>query len=149
MFAQPLSGNQMYGFHMYNWFSDDRKKKIAGFNQLSLQQKVPLWAGEFGENTYDMIATTVAMYDDPANQIDGGWSFWTWKKVSTRWNTLVTITPPDGWQALLDWLNSPTKTPPDRANALATLGKFVQASRLENTALDSKMLDSLTRNILK
>lgn len=143
MFAKPLSGNQMYGFHMYNWFGDDRKKKIAGFNQLANQQNVPLWAGEFGENTYDMITSTVAMYDDPANQITGGWSFWAWKKVSTKWPTLVAITPPDGWQSLLDWLNSPNKNVPDRATAMTTLAKFIQVTRLENTTLDQKMLDAL------
>ena len=145
MVSKPLSGNQAYGFHMYNWFGDDRKKKLAGFKELSIAQNVPLWAGEFGENTYEMIATTVAMYDDPANQVNGGWSFWTWKKVSSRWPTLIPITPPDGWQVLLDWLNSPNKTLPDRAKTIATLNAFVQASRLENTHIDPHMLDALNQ----
>jgi hypothetical protein len=128
---------------MYNWFGDDRRKRLAGFNQLALAQNVPLWAGEFGENTHDMIASTVAMYDDSANQVTGGWSFWTWKKVPSRWPTLVTITPPDGWQTLLDWLNSPTKNLPDRAGVLAALNRFVHATRLENATIDHKMLNSL------
>ena len=143
MFAKPLSGNQMYGFHMYNWFGDDRKKKIAGLNQLALAQNVPLWAGEFGENTYDMIASTVEMYDDPQNHITGGWSFWNWKKVSTRWPTLMNITPPDGWQTLLDWLSSPKKDMPDRETTLTLLNQFAQATRLENNVLDQQMLNAL------
>jgi endoglucanase len=143
MFATPLSGNQMYGFHMYNWFGDDRKNKIAGFKQLSLEQNVPLWAGEFGENTVEMIASTVAMYNDPANEILGGWSFWTWKKVPTRWPTLLAITPPAGWQPLLDWLNKPNKNVPDRAQSISGLNEFVRAARLENTTLDQAMLDAL------
>ncbi len=146
MFRQPLSGNQMYGFHMYNWFGDDRKKKLALFKDLSLQQNVPLWGGEFGENTYDMVATTVVMYDDPTNLVNGGWSFWTWKKVSSRWPTLIPIQPPDGWQALLNWLNSPNKNVPDRAQTMATLNAFVQASRLENTHIDRQMLDALNQS---
>jgi endoglucanase len=145
MFAKPLSGNQMYGFHMYNWFGDDRKKKLAGFKNLSNEQNVPLWVGEFGENTYEMIATTVAMYDDAANQVNGGWSFWAWKKVSSRWPTLIPITPPGGWQTLLDWLNLPNKNEPDRAKAITTLNAYVQASRIENTHIDQQMLDALNQ----
>lgn len=143
MFGKPLSGNQMYGFHMYNWFGDDRPKKLAGFKALSLQQNVPLWAGEFGENSYDMIATTVVMYDDPANEVNGGWSFWAWKKVSSRWPTLIPIQPPGGWQSLLEWLNSPNKNVPDRAKTLAMLNAYVQAARLENTRIDPRMLGAL------
>jgi hypothetical protein len=143
MFTKPLSGNQMYGFHMYNWFGDDRKKKLAGFKDLAEKQNVPLWVGEFGENTYDMVSSTVAMYDDPANQINGGWSFWTWKKVPSRWPTLIPITPPDGWQALLDWLSSPKKLVPDQAATITLLNAYVQASRIENTRVDPQMLEGL------
>ncbi len=128
---------------MYNWFGHDRPKKLAGFKALSLQQNVPLWAGEFGENSYDMIATTVVMYDDPANEVNGGWSFWTWKKVSSRWPMLIPIQPPEGWQSLLEWLNSPNKNVPDRAKTLAMLNAYVQAARLENTRIDPRMLGAL------
>ena len=51
MFDKPLSANQAYSFHMYTWFGDDRKKKIAAFQALAQKQNTPLWVGKFGENS--------------------------------------------------------------------------------------------------
>ncbi len=144
MFSAPLSGNQAYGFHMYNWFGDDRKKKLEYFKSVTDSQNVPLWVGEFGENTYDMIGSTVKMYEDPANEVNGGWCFWTWKKTSGRFPALDAIETPASWQVVMDWLNSPSKTKPTRQLALTGMNDFVQAVRLENTHLDQKMYRALT-----
>jgi len=135
----------MYGFHMYNWFGDNRQKKLDGYKGVSQSQSVPLWAGEFGDNTYDMIASTVAMYEDPANAVNGGWSFWTWKKVPGKYPALVAITVPPRWQALFDWINNPKKNPqPTPADVQAGMQDFLQAVRYGNAAVDPQMLQALT-----
>ncbi len=149
MFPAPLSGNQAYGFHMYTWFGDNRKKSLTYLKTVSDQQNVPLWAGEFGENTYDMIGTTVQLYEDPANAVNGGWSFWTWKKAPGRYPALVAITLPDDWKKVMDWVNSPSKNQPDHAFVLAAMNQFIQAVRLENTRIDPQMLAALTKNVSK
>jgi hypothetical protein len=105
---------------------------------------VPLWAGEFGDNTYEMIASTVAMYEDPANAVAGGWSFWTWKKVSGKWPALVGITVPARWQAIFDWINDPRKNPqPTAADALKGMDEFIEAVKYKNTNADEKMMEAL------
>jgi aryl-phospho-beta-D-glucosidase BglC (GH1 family) len=76
MFPQPLTDNQAYSFHIYNWFGDDRARRLAGYRKLLASQNVPVWCGEFGENNYEMIRTTVQMFESPENGFSG-WAFWT------------------------------------------------------------------------
>jgi len=144
MFSGPISGNEAYGFHIYTWFGDNRAKVFAGLRELTEQQKIPLWAGEFGENNYSMIGSTVQMFEDPANQINGGWSFWTWKKVPGRHPALDAIDPPADWTALMSWVSSPKRYPqPSPDQARAGMQDFIQAIRFENTHLDPQMLQAL------
>jgi aryl-phospho-beta-D-glucosidase BglC (GH1 family) len=145
MFSGPLSQNQMYGFHMYNWLIDDRQIVLDKIKRISQAQGVPIWAGEFGDNTYDMIGTTVAMYEDPANEVDAGWSFWTWKKVPGTYPALVAVTVPPRWQAVFNWINDPIAYPePSAADAQAGMSEFIQAVRYGNAKIDPKMLQALT-----
>ncbi len=145
MFSGPLSQNQVYGFHMYSWFGDNRQKKLDEYREISRSHRVPLWVGEFGDNTYEMIASTVAMYEDPASAVAGGWSFWTWKKVPGKWPALAAITVPARWQAIFDWINNPKKNPqPTVEDALKGMDDFLQAVRYENIRVDPMMLEALT-----
>ena len=34
MFDKPLDSNQVYGFHMYTWFGDDRRRRLRNTNPL-------------------------------------------------------------------------------------------------------------------
>lgn len=147
MFSGPLSQNQMYGFHMYNWLIDNRQIMLDELKQISQTQGVPLWAGEFGDNTYDMIDTTVAMYEDPPNEVNAGWSFWTWKKAPGRYPALVAVTVPPRWQAIFNWINDPVVYPqPSAADAQAGMDDFIQAVRYGNARVDPQMLQALTRS---
>ena len=73
---------RLISFHMYTWFGDDRKKNLAAYRAFAQKQNTPLWVGEFGENSYEMIRSTVEMYDR-CPEING-WVFWTWKKAPTQ-----------------------------------------------------------------
>ena len=145
MFSRPLSQNQMYGFHMYNWLLDNRQIKLDEFKWVSQTQDVPLWAGEFGDNTYNMIATTVALYENPANEVNAGWSFWTWKKVPGTYPALDVVTVPPRFQDIFNWINDPVAYPrPSAADAQAGMDDFVRAVRYENTRIDPQMMQALT-----
>jgi len=145
MFPGPVSGNQMYGFHMYTWFGDNRAEAFANLRSVTQSHGVPLWAGEFGENDYETIASTVRMYADPANEITGGWSFWPWKKVPVRNPALVEIHPPDNWTAVINWIGNPKRNPrPTPVQAQAGMQAFLEAVRFENTTIDARMLGALT-----
>ena len=147
MYSGPLSMNEMYGFHMYTWFGDNRQKKLDQVKAVSTSQNIPLWAGEFGDNTYNMISSTVDMYEDPTNDVTAGWSFWTWKKVPSKYPALDAISVPPGWQAVINWVDAPSKNPqPTAQQALDAMNAFVNAVQLQNTQLDPRMVDALTNN---
>lgn len=142
MFSRPLTDNQAYSFHIYNWFGDDRAKRLAGYRALSVSQNLPVWCGEFGENNYEMIRTTVHMFDAPENGFCG-WSFWTWKKAPTKFPGLVTVKVPPDWQAVMNWIGAWFGRRPGRAQAVAGINNFLQSVRLEHCQLDEQMVNAL------
>jgi len=146
MFPAPISGNQAYGFHMYTWFGDNRRQKFNQMVALTDAQQVPLWEGEFGENTTAMIDSTIAMFENPDNEINAGWCFWTWKKVPGRYPALEAITEPVSWKAVIDWIGDPKHNPqPSLNQAQDGMNAFIQAIQLENDHLDPQMLAALTQ----
>ena len=147
MFTQPLVDNQAYSFHIYNWFGDDRATRLAGYRALSVSQNVPVWVGEFGENNYAMIRSTVQMFEAPDNGFSG-WAFWTWKKAPTKFPGLVTAPVSRDWRAVIDWVGSWFfGYKPAHATAGAGLNDFLKAVRLENCQVDQQMVNALTSSM--
>ena len=144
MFDKPLDSNQVYSFHMYTWFGDDRKTKMAEYRSLAKRQNTPLWVGEFGQNTYEMLDSTVAMYAQ-CPEI-AGWSFWTWKRATDNFPGLVTIRVPHDWASVIDWIASFWgNNPPDAATTKAGMQEFLEAAKLKNCNYDKRMERILLR----
>lgn len=144
MFSQPLSANQAYSFHMYTWKNDDRTERLNEYRRLSRDQNVPMWCGEFGENTYDMIESTLRLFENPENAVDG-WTFWSWKKVPTPKPYLVGIQVSPTWKRIVERTSSPLMLArPWRVNTLKAMREFAQAVRLEHNVEDQRMMSILT-----
>jgi hypothetical protein len=142
VFEKPLCENQVFSFHMYTWFGDDRKRKLAAYQAFAQNHNTPLWVGEFGENTYEMIRSTVVMYDR-CPQING-WAFWTWKKAPTRYPGLVTITVPKDWEAVMAWIESLFGgQSPGPAKVRAGMKQFIETMNFRNTSYDERMEKTL------
>ena len=142
MLEKPLCDNQAFSFHMYTWFGDNRNKQIEAFAALARKQNMPLWVGEFGENSYDMIRSTVAMYNQ-CPQING-WAFWTWKKAPNRFPGLTTIKVPEDWQTVITWIASGfARDKPDAATARTGINAFIEALKFENCEYDQRMESAL------
>jgi hypothetical protein len=143
MFDKPLGENQAFSFHMYTWFGDDRKQKLAAFQALAQRCRAPLWGGEFGENTYAMIGSTVEMYER-CPEING-WAFWTWKKAANNSPGLVTIKTPESWDKVMDSVGSLLGLHmPDEAKVRTGMKEFIEAAKLKNCAYDERMKRALT-----
>jgi hypothetical protein len=146
MFSAPADDNMVYSFHMYNFFGDKRQKNLKKYTELAAQQHVPLWAGEFGEDSYDMIQSTVEMYNDPARLVCG-WCYFPWKRAPTKFPGLETIEVPDSWKRVINWIVSPTlhKKPTEEETRVG-IKDFLEAVKLEHTRLDEKMVQILTES---
>jgi len=149
MFTAPLDPNQIYSFHMYTWFGDDRRKRLAGYAKVASAQGVPMWCGEFGENTVPMISTTLDLFDG-ATPVLAGWSFWTWKRgASSRWATLHGIVTPPGWQRLIDWAvndQGPEPAPLEAQRSMSELLDAADMSRVRSNEDLGRVLSEHARH---
>ena len=144
MFSAPLDPNQIYSFHMYTWFNDDRRRRLDGYAKIATAQGVPMWCGEFGENTLPMLMTTLDLFDAQSPAIVG-WSLWTWKRTaSSRWATLHGTALPAGWKALIDWAvndDGPRPTPED---ARRSMDAFLDAAAFPRLTTDPQLRATLS-----
>lgn len=107
MFSGPLDENQAYSFHMYTWFGEDPRRLVDGHLAAARRDGLPLWCGEFGQNTYASIGATLDVFDRPGNEI-AGWAFWTWKQArSPRYPVLLRIPTSPAWDAVIQWISAP------------------------------------------
>jgi len=141
MFPFPPDANMAYSIHLYNWFGDNRKKRLDECQTLATNQSVPIWVGEFGENTYDMISSTITMM--AAHDAVTGWAYWTWKKAPTRFPGINTIKIPAVWETLDKWLAQPDQPPLKPSFVNNAMDEFIDSIKLGNTSTDSKMVDLL------
>jgi endoglucanase len=150
MFDRPLSSNQVYSFHMYTWFGDNRDKVLKKHAEVARRHQVPLWCGEFGETGPDMVRTTVEMFDSGRYPIYG-WAFWPWKKVPKKDNHLLGIAPGAGWDDAVEAIAGRRKLLPRRRpskeQTLRAMADFLRAIRLEGNVENGKMRDALTRGL--
>ena len=121
---------------------DNRENKLAEYKQLADSQNVPLWVGEFGANTYEMMASTRAMFDRVPEIV--GWAYWTWKKAPTKYPGLATIAVPSDWQPIAKWVSFPVLQKPTPAQTIKGMDAFVPAIVLSNTPVDMRMSKVLT-----
>lgn len=136
MFDRPLDPNQIYSFHMYTWFGDNRAKKLDEYRAAAESQRVPFWAGEFGENTYDMIGSTLGMYENA--DFVAGWSYFPWKRAPTKYPGLATFTVPKDWEKVMNWIASAFAFRPGDAVARQGIDEFFQAVALKNCQVDRR-----------
>lgn len=145
LFEKPLSENILYSFHMYTWFGEDREKQLNELVAITNQQNVPLWAGEFGQNTYEMIDSTITLFEK--NNLSG-WAFWTWKKVPDKYPYLVGIQTTANWDLVSGYIKSWFgSNKPDRQQAISGMNEFVRSVRYENTMKDQKLNDILKKHL--
>jgi hypothetical protein len=136
MFRAPLDDNQIYSFHLYTWFGDDRASRLRGFTRVAAAQGIPMWCGEFGENTLPMLESTLDMFDAQTPALVG-WSFWTWKRTArSNWATLHGLQLPAGWQRLVDWAVNDDGRRPAPEDARRSMEEFLGAADLARSTSD-------------
>lgn len=141
--------NMAFSFHIYTWFGGEPAKKIQPYADLGKNLNVPIWCGEWGENTQEVVGNTLQVLTDPGNGFDG-WSFWTWKKTKNSYPALNEIRPGDSWKTFITWCCKPDpKTKPSANFGLTAIRDFEEAMLLKNCSTDQPMLALLSSYSLK
>jgi endoglucanase len=144
MFTGPLDPNQIWSFHMYTWFGDDRQRRLRGFAAIAAAQGVPMWCGEFGENTLPMLATTLDLFDAQSPGLVG-WSFWTWKRaLPSGWATWHGFSPTPRWERLINWAVNDKGERPSPEDSRAAMEEFLGAADFAHVTTDPALEAALS-----
>ncbi|MFZ1205830.1 MAG: glycoside hydrolase family 5 protein [Candidatus Acidiferrales bacterium] len=145
-FPSPPDANVMYEFHEYSLLNSawrtPNQKALEPFLKLRATTHMPLWLGEFGEDTFDWQAQMVQLMKD--NQI--GWAVWPWKRIDFGNNhpAIETITMPDAWEKLFRYLvGAWLSGKPDRAAAEQGMAQMLQAIRTQNCVENTPLAKAL------
>jgi hypothetical protein len=129
--------NMAYSFHYYN--GDHSQGSIQGYLDLMNNNNVPIWAGEFGENSNEWMAGTISLF----NSFGISWSVWTYKKLSTI-SAPVSSDIPNSYQTLLNYWNNGGAAPSAAATQTG-LNDIVNSGKLTNSHPLKDFLDGIFR----
>jgi endoglucanase len=102
---------------------------------------IPLWVGEFGENTIDWVRNARIDYD--AENV--GWAFWSWKRQATD-RSLYSFNSTTGWDNITNYIkNGGTK--PSVTNTVNWLNEIAVKTKIENSTYVSALHDKLKPSV--
>jgi aryl-phospho-beta-D-glucosidase BglC (GH1 family) len=126
--------NMAYSFHKY--WNDNSQGSINFVLAIRDGQNVPIWLGEFGENSNNWIAEAVTIMNN--NNI--GWAVWPYKKMSSV-SSIGSFNQPNNWPALANYINGGTK--PTAAAGQAILNELIQNIKVQNCSFNQGYLYAL------
>ncbi len=143
MFTEPLDPNAAYSFHLYSWLGDRRRADLDRYARIARAQGVPFWCGEFGQNTYAMVAGTLERFTARPGWL-AGWAMWTWKQAPGKYPALNAIHPPAAFLKLMSHLVDGDGRTPEAAGAERALGGFLDAAAYDRTVHDRQLGEILS-----
>ena len=142
----PFDDEMVYSFHHYVGSSADTNWIHQYTTNLSHQYDVPLWIGEFGENSNSWAFNKINLFED--NNI--GWSWWNYKSIE-RISSLLSYPINNNYQMVIDYWEGKISRP-DTMTAFKGLISMAKAIHFDscqvNKGLVRALLDS-TYNYVK
>ncbi|MFK7984154.1 MAG: carbohydrate-binding protein [Saprospiraceae bacterium] len=133
----PWADNLVYSPHKY-WSINDQAS-IQWVLDLQEQHNVPLYFGEWGENSNPWFRDAIDLFE--SNGI--GWAVWPMKKIESIAGPLSIIKTPD-YQTLLDYWNG-NGTKPTAVFAKAALMGITEGLKIENCIYQKDVIDAMFR----
>ncbi len=135
MMSPPFARNLAYTYHSF-WASTKRDSIQRHLN-FAARWNVPLFLGETGELTDQWNAAFRTLHE--AHDI--GWCFWTYKNLNTP-STVVSVTQPEGWNAIVAFADGHGPKPDARLIDDA-MRQYLRGLRLPNATIRWSYLASL------
>lgn len=132
--APKWDNNMAYSFHKY--WNDVTDSSLDFAFMMRDWQNVPIWLGEFGENSNHWINETVALM----NKYSIGWAVWPYKKMGSVSGS-VAFREPEGWSVLADYIKGGAK--PSVAEVNAILKEMEENVKLSNCSINRGYLHAL------
>ena len=145
VFTSLIDSNMAYEFHLYSWFITDIAAEVQKFTNLSQTYNVPVWCGEWGENSYQELDTTLQIFRNPSFGLSGS-AFWTWKKAK-RSNSYPNYLSADTtvlWNKTIQWIGNNTLPQPSTLEIQTGIDDFINNIKWSNCTLNDTLSDVLT-----
>ena len=135
----PFDPNIVYSFHHYVGGINDTMTMYNQYrNGIALQYDVPLWVGEFGENSNTWANGIKEFF----NRNNIGWSWWNFKSVE-RISSLFSYKITDEYQDLINyWGGNGIK--PDTAEAFAGLISMARSLHFDSCKVNIGLTRALS-----
>jgi endoglucanase len=135
----PPDANVMYEFHEYSLgqraWGTPNQEALEPFIKLRASSGMPLWLGEFGENSLDWQKQMVQLMK--SNEI--GWAVWPWKRIAldNGHPVIESIVVPDSWNKLSKYAVGAIFTgKPTAPQAREGMEQILRAIRTQNCEED-------------
>ena len=134
----PIDDEMVYSFHHYVGGSTDTTTMYNQYRTgISLEYNVPLWVGEFGENSNYWGSNIKSFFE----RNDIGWSWWNYKSVE-RISSLFSYEITEEYQTVLNyWQGSSAK--PDTNTAFNCLMSMANSLHFDSCKVNEDLIRAL------
>ena len=133
----PFDGNMAYSFHHYVGPSQ-QTGWIGQYTSMSQINQVPLWVGEFGENSNHWAHNKVELFEN--NNVS--WSLWNYKHNGSI-TAALRVQEPEGFQEIVNYWGNGAPAP-SSATAVAGLMDLAEAYLFENCVINKGLFSALS-----
>lgn len=130
--------NMAYSFHKY--WNDVNDGSITFVTSIRDSENVPIWLGEFGENSNHWVGNTVELM----NKYNIGWAVWPYKKMGSVSGPMA-FKEPDNWSTLAAYING-TGAKPSASVGQAILDEMVENVKVGKCSVNKGFLFALFPN---
>jgi len=140
IFSSLPDPNMVFAFHFYSWFIWNIPNALDEYVQLSQDMNVPVLCGEWGENNYTPLTTTLDYFKDPSKLISGE-TFWTWKKMrnGSNYPYYAGIDSSALWDKSIKWISNGFNAQPTAAEMQQGMNEFIHNMKFENCFFNDSM----------
>jgi endoglucanase len=111
IFASRYDENEALSIHQYLWGAVTPELNIISAERNAARLNVPVWVGEFGDDSPTNVANRVHRYNGDAKL--SGWCDWTWKGAlqSNGRRQVEEFIPTAAWRKTVTWMAGNIFTP--------------------------------------
>ena len=142
-FEKILDENMAFEFHLYSWMSSITKP-LEKYSLLSQNLNVPLWCGEWGENTSNTLKKTLKEFNLEKYHISGN-AYWTYKKQSKllQYPCYQCYNGTKLWNKTIKWIDNKNNSEPTIEEIKIGLSEFLTNIKSKNTLWNKNLNDIL------
>lgn len=127
-------------FSIHNYWTTVPFSGISDIENIAQGVNVPVWLGEFGENSNHWLASAEQAYENK----NWGWAFWNFKKVNSI-NAIYSIPENPAYTYILEYWKG-NVSQPSTADALSGLLALANDASISNTTERKDVVDALMRD---